>query len=342
MATPRPATKPSPWLSGLRPMRRRALWPRPRPGSPAETTLWPTLAREQQDLARQSEASGQAPARRSGQGRQRRRRRGARRAGQDRGAAERNRSAACQKEHPDYVALVNPEPLTVAQTQALLAPDEAFVQFLDVAARPHSPIPETAFAFVITRTRGAVDRTAAGRQGAGRPGRPPCAAGWTRAPGRSASSRCAQLLGKAAPGDDLPPFDLARAHGLYRDLFGQAEDVIKDKRLLIAPSGALTQLPFQVLVTEAPDASAKGAGRLRQGPLARRAQRHLGAAVGGEPALAAHGQAGLGQRSVSGLRQSAAQRRRRRPQRLEQAGLRARPRRPRARSAPPAAPRLRR
>ena len=35
-------------------------------------------------------------------------------------------------------------------------------------------------------------------------------------------------------------------------LFGQIEDVIKDKRLLIVPSGALTQLPFQVLVTALP------------------------------------------------------------------------------------------
>jgi CHAT domain-containing protein len=47
----------------------------------------------------------------------------------------------------------------------------------------------------------------------------------------------------------------ARAHGLYRALFGQVEDLIKDKRLLIVPSGPLTQLPFQVLVTEAPKAA---------------------------------------------------------------------------------------
>jgi CHAT domain-containing protein/tetratricopeptide (TPR) repeat protein len=48
------------------------------------------------------------------------------------------------------------------------------------------------------------------------------------------------------------PFDLGRAHDLYKALFGQIEDLIKDKRLLIVPSGALTQLPFQVLVTESP------------------------------------------------------------------------------------------
>jgi CHAT domain-containing protein len=39
---------------------------------------------------------------------------------------------------------------------------------------------------------------------------------------------------------------------LYQALFGQVEDLIKGKQLLIVPSGALTQLPFQVLVTAPP------------------------------------------------------------------------------------------
>jgi CHAT domain-containing protein len=38
---------------------------------------------------------------------------------------------------------------------------------------------------------------------------------------------------------------------LYRLLFGQVEDLIKDQHLLVIPSGPLTALPFQVLVTEA-------------------------------------------------------------------------------------------
>ena len=54
------------------------------------------------------------------------------------------------------------------------------------------------------------------------------------------------------------PFDINRAHELYKALFGQIEDVIKDKHLLIVPSGALTQLPFQVLVTEQPDPALTG------------------------------------------------------------------------------------
>ena len=48
------------------------------------------------------------------------------------------------------------------------------------------------------------------------------------------------------------PFDVNRSYGLYTALFGQVGDVIKDKHLLIVPSGALTSLPFQVLVTAVP------------------------------------------------------------------------------------------
>jgi CHAT domain-containing protein/tetratricopeptide (TPR) repeat protein len=215
------------------------------------------LAREQQDLARQGEAVDKRLL--AALGKADNEAAGTARAEQVKIDARLKEIAAqLEKDHPDYVALVNPEPLTVAQTQALLAPDEAFVQFLDVEANSLSPIPETAFAFVITKAQalwlelplGAKalgDRVAALRCGLD-------SGAW-----KGTSSRCGELLGKAAPGDDLPPFNLTRAHGLYRDLFGQAEDLIRNKRLLIAPSGALTQLPFQVLVTEAPDASAKGA-----------------------------------------------------------------------------------
>ena len=47
------------------------------------------------------------------------------------------------------------------------------------------------------------------------------------------------------------PFDQMRAHRLYKSLFGELEDLIKGKRLLVVPSVALTQLPFQVLVKSA-------------------------------------------------------------------------------------------
>ena len=58
-------------------------------------------------------------------------------------------------------------------------------------------------------------------------------------------------MAKLSP--DTCPSILPRAHALYRDLFGGIEDLIQGKRLLIVPSGALTQLPFEVLVTAKPD-----------------------------------------------------------------------------------------
>jgi CHAT domain len=71
--------------------------------------------------------------------------------------------------------------------------------------------------------------------------------------------RCARALGipvNKAPGPNEPlPFDHARAHKLYVALFAEVQDLIKDKRLLIVASGALTQLPFQVLITESPTSS---------------------------------------------------------------------------------------
>jgi CHAT domain-containing protein len=75
-------------------------------------------------------------------------------------------------------------------------------------------------------------------------------------------SRCRDLL-KTVPERDVHgyirtqtlPFDWLRALALYRELFGQVEDLIRDKHLLIVPSGALTQLPFQVLVTKPPAGS---------------------------------------------------------------------------------------
>ena len=68
--------------------------------------------------------------------------------------------------------------------------------------------------------------------------------------------RCFDLLklpvGKTPGEGDPLPFDATRAHALYKGLLGEVSDLIKGKHLLIVPSGALTTLPFQVLVTQPP------------------------------------------------------------------------------------------
>jgi CHAT domain-containing protein len=66
-------------------------------------------------------------------------------------------------------------------------------------------------------------------------------------------AQCAKLLGVGLPEEEDPlPFSFAIAHELYVALLGPVKDLIKDKHLLIVPSGPLTSLPFQVLVTEPP------------------------------------------------------------------------------------------
>jgi CHAT domain-containing protein len=142
--------------------------------------------------------------------------------------------------------------------QDLLGRDEAFVLFLDTAALGAAS--EESFIWVATRTelrwvrselgtRMLAEQVSALRCGLDR-------AAWDG----DGVSRCSTLLGSAfsakdaAAGEALP-FDLARAHELYRALFGQMEDLIRGKQLLVVPSGALTAIPFQVLVTEPPAAA---------------------------------------------------------------------------------------
>ena len=70
-------------------------------------------------------------------------------------------------------------------------------------------------------------------------------------------TRCFDLLGLVYTEEDrlggrLAPFQLETAHSLYQALFGDIEEAIEGKDLIIVPTGPLTQLPFQVLVTDRP------------------------------------------------------------------------------------------
>jgi CHAT domain-containing protein len=71
--------------------------------------------------------------------------------------------------------------------------------------------------------------------------------------GKKSRDTCKSLLKTEVAENDQPPFDAGMAHALYHDLFGGIEDLTKGKSLLIVPSGPLTQLPFEVLVTTKPD-----------------------------------------------------------------------------------------
>lgn len=175
--------------------------------------------------------------------------------------------ARLAKDFPDYAALASPAPFSLNSAQDVLRDSEALVVFLDTPE--WKPTPEETFVWVITKsdnrwvridlgTPSLQREVAALRCGLDYDG------SW-----RPAGSRCAELLkvsySRADHANGKPlPFDVARANRLYAALFGQVEDLIKDKSLLIVPSGALTQLPFPVLVTAPPDATVSGTKAFQQ------------------------------------------------------------------------------
>jgi CHAT domain-containing protein/tetratricopeptide (TPR) repeat protein len=154
------------------------------------------------------------------------------------------------EEFPDYVALASPTPAPVEEVQAQLGVDEAVVLFLDTPEQ--KPLPEETFVWVVTKTEVRWVRSELGTDALTREvAALRCGvddAAWKGV----GSERCAKTLGMPFPfkAPDPLPFDHARAHKLYTGLFGEVQDLIKGKHLLIVPSGPLTQLPFQVLVTQ--------------------------------------------------------------------------------------------
>jgi CHAT domain-containing protein/tetratricopeptide (TPR) repeat protein len=172
--------------------------------------------------------------------------------------------ARLEREFPDYAALAIPKPLQAKEVQNQLGAGEALVLFLDTS--------EQTFIWVVTKgdmrwvkselgTKALTERVAALRCGLD-------AALWDD---EGAAVRCRTLV-KGAPERDVLgnvraetlPFDANRAYALYQALFAPVADITKDKHLLIVPSGALTQLPFQVLVTQKPDPALSGMEAFRR------------------------------------------------------------------------------
>src|SRR5690606_5218538 len=115
---------------------------------------------------------------------------------------------AILKSFPDYVALTDPQPLSIATAQALLRPSEALVTLL--VGRTQS------YVWAISRERAVWARIAAGSD--------------TLATHVTELRKGLDPL--AAPGG-AAVFDLARAHELYRLLLAPVEAVIRDKPDLI-------------------------------------------------------------------------------------------------------------
>jgi CHAT domain-containing protein/Tfp pilus assembly protein PilF len=125
---------------------------------------------------------------------------------------------------PDYVALSKPQPLILQDTQKLLADDEAVLAF-DIGDN-------NSYAWVVTRTEGF----------------------WSEI---SVTSKIlneqVQQLRQSLTSKTGKPYDTALAHKIYQETFGPiAAKVAGKKRLSIVANGALTSIPFGVLVTSDP------------------------------------------------------------------------------------------
>ncbi|MFZ4807059.1 MAG: CHAT domain-containing tetratricopeptide repeat protein [Hyphomicrobiaceae bacterium] len=147
--------------------------------------------------------------------------------------------------YPAYAALADPGALTVREVQGLLQDGEALVVILVGT--------DASFVWAIDRTRAqwaeieAGSRQLAADVSALRMGLDPLAHG-----------------GVASLEEAAAAFDLDRAHALYRKILGPVAPMLAGKQhLVVVPTGALTSLPMQVLVTEAPPVTGNTADRLK-------------------------------------------------------------------------------
>jgi tetratricopeptide (TPR) repeat protein/CHAT domain-containing protein len=162
-------------------------------------------------------------------------------------------------EFPDFTALARHPPVSFKDVQDDLQADEALVLVLDT---PKSGAPEETFVWVVTKTGTRLVKSEIGtsrltyavarlRCGLDRSGNWK----WIEAEERwrATNDICGSMRPDGLAASDDLPFDAAFAKLVYHALFGDIEDLIKDKSLIIVPSGPLTQLPFQVLARALPN-----------------------------------------------------------------------------------------
>src|SRR5262245_2052502 len=162
-----------------------------------------------------------------------------------------------QHQHSDVsqsAAIRHPEPLSLGQVQANLRSDEALVLYLTMPER------DTTLAFLVTKTdvRWRRDDLSSKALAEGAKALR-CGLDLRLWKDPRSADKCHELLQlppRAGRLDEqiteMLPFNLARAHDLYRALLAPFRDIIKDKSLLIVASPSLSSMPFNVLVTEPP------------------------------------------------------------------------------------------
>ncbi len=184
-------------------------------------------------------------------------------------------AARLQREFPEYAALASPQPLQVEEGQLLLGAHEGLVFWLagekesyvfaltrESFAWKTIPLGADALAQQVAAFRRGLDVDAL-RRGLQRVECTQAEAdkrGLSRIECGVAAKECEEAERRGLVRADCTPaqgtrelFDLGLAHELYIALIGPVEALIRDKRhLMVVPSGALTALPFHLLVTQKP------------------------------------------------------------------------------------------
>ena len=136
------------------------------------------------------------------------------------------------REFPEYAELAAPRPVTIADVQKLLAPNEALLAY--VIGEKES------YLWVVRADRAKMHRVGLGRAALD-------AAVKELRDGLDPTGLVIRNI------DDIPPFDTTKAHELYRKLFAPAEPMLEGVRhVFVVPDAGLQSLPLGVLITEAP------------------------------------------------------------------------------------------
>ena len=157
------------------------------------------------------------------------------------------------KEFPQYASLASPQPLSIAATQSILAPQEVLIYV--------ASLPKQSLVWVIGKDIARVVLVPTGKEELAREvAALRCGLDHALWKGDDREDRCVEMLNNKhryqlnIDGQfvDILPFDMERAHALYKALLAPIEEFIKDKQLFVVASGPLTSLPFNVFVTEPP------------------------------------------------------------------------------------------
>ncbi|WP_417593519.1 tetratricopeptide repeat protein [Parasphingorhabdus sp.] len=152
---------------------------------------------------------------------------------------------------PQYFSMVRPEPLTIAETQAMLGPDEAFLMVVPAALGTHViAISDDGIQWARSDwKRGTINAVVKRLL-------------WDV--GATVDVSQVQAAEWAEEGEGVYPYDRGTAFALYNQIIAPVADRLKGKRhVFIATTGSLSSLPFGILVAEKPEGADGNPASLR-------------------------------------------------------------------------------